>query len=297
MNVAAGDAAAIELTLPHLHHLFGRDIATMLVVVDPRPPSGRIAAQHLEPPSMEALNDALSRVAGTGVPLRRVDVDYGRASRRAVSRRYFGGARSGLRCAGGTPIYAFLFGLHQAQTRYVIHLDSDLVFFGGEESWIRVAIDVLAENKDIYFVNPYLGPPRQDGTPHDIIGGVDASTGLRLSSRFSTRCFCYDQIKADIGFFPMKRSRYPLSRWPLYLARGRELDVALETSVARTLCTRKVWRCDLEPRYGWVIHVADKDAFGRPEIREVIRAVEQGTVPAAQRGQANLQIPFDTRYQ
>jgi hypothetical protein len=47
----------------------------------------------------------------------------------------------------GAPFFAYFYGLATVETRYVLHVDCDLLFGGGSSMWITEAIDLLTEHR------------------------------------------------------------------------------------------------------------------------------------------------------
>lgn len=63
----------------------------------------------------------------------------------------------------GGPYYSYYFGLHSASQPYVFHMDSDILFHGNGEKWLKEATEVLTKDKNVLSVAPIIGPPLKSG--------------------------------------------------------------------------------------------------------------------------------------
>jgi hypothetical protein len=67
-------------------------------------------------------------------------VDYSPESVAAVSDRFFGGRPVPPKNHWGSPFYSYFYGWHSARNDYVFHMDSDLLFGGGSQTWAAEAV-------------------------------------------------------------------------------------------------------------------------------------------------------------
>jgi hypothetical protein len=282
MNVTDIDGTIVSHTIPHILRTHKDTFSRLTIVIDERKRTGRLQAVETKRDVIQTLDEIASVVGSTAINV--VQLDYSRAE--ATMRRWFGNGRVAARCAGGTPLLAFLFGMDQASAAYVLRTDCDMIYFDASPcGWLTDGRRLLDDYPDIYFVNPYLGPP--GGSECNGISAEKGATGLRLSQAFSTRCFLYKRSKLE-SLLPLVRGMHPFPKRLQYRAQGRSGERALEESIAMTLKARDAYRCDLEPSSAIAIHVAHRGRFGEPGFESIVCDVEQGRFPECQAGNHNL---------
>jgi hypothetical protein len=84
-------------------------------------------------------------------------------TRRAVSKLFFGSNIIPDKAWDGRPFYPYFYGLFVAKADYIMHMDGDMMFGGGSQTWISEAIDLLKARPDILFSGPLPGPPHPAG--------------------------------------------------------------------------------------------------------------------------------------
>jgi hypothetical protein len=282
MNVTDIDGVIVSHTIPHLLRVHKDMICRLTVVLDERKRTGRLQAAETKHDVVRTLDEIASVVSSTAINV--VRLDYSQA--KATMRRWFGDERVAARCAGGTPLLAFLFGMDQASAEYVLRTDCDMTYCDASPcGWLTDGRRLLDDYPDIYFVNPYLGPPGGSGASG--FTAVKGETGLRLSRTFSTRCFLYKRSKLE-RLLPLVRARHHFPKRVQYRIQGRSGERALEQSIAMTLKASGMYRCDLEASSAIAIHVARRARFAEPGFESIVWDVEHGRFPECQAGNHNL---------
>jgi hypothetical protein len=282
MNVTDIDGTIVSHTIPHMLRTHKDAIFRLTVVIDERKRTGRLQAAETKHDVVRTLDEIAATAGSTAINV--VRLDYSQAKETML--RWFGNERVAARCAGGTPLLAFLFGMDQASAEYVLRTDCDMVYYDASAcGWLTDGRRLLDDYPDIYFVNPHLGPPGGSGS--NGITAEKGEAGLRLSHAFSTRCFLYKRSKLE-NWRPLVRAMHPLPKRVQYFAQGRSGDRALEQSIAATLKARGTYRCDLEPSSAIAIHVAYRRRFAEPGFESIVRDVEHGHFPECQAGDHNL---------
>jgi hypothetical protein len=288
MNVTVGDVPILEHTIPHILSSHKIEFAEVIVVVDELKAQGRILEQSRQY-SLADLFSSLEAIRERGYEFRQISVDYGIAAVRQTFYEWFGNARVGFRCAGGTPIYAFLYGLDQSYNDFRLHLDCDMLIYDPRpQSWVEEAVRVIEENDRILFVNQGWGPCCSDCAPLERKTAFDMDTGQRVAQTFSTRCFLFSMSKLRKQFLPMKAAQHPFPKTVYYRAQGRSPFVPLEQMIAHRLDITGMFRCELDRSWGYSLHAWDKQVFNHSRIGEVIRRIQDGRTPNAHCGQYNL---------
>lgn len=289
VNVGPRDHIVAARTLPHLIRTHKVEFEEICVVLDRKSTSGRLAGEPA-PDSGALFQETLDSLPpATKV----IEVDRSRARRATINSRWFGRSSVSDRCAGGTPIYPFVFGLDAATSRYRLHMDCDMLIHDpGPESWIQRAIGVLEEHVDILSVNQMMGPGSDTTEAPQFFAGVHRDRGLRLSQRFTSRCFFYDHQRLS-ATLPMQPRTHDWKKRLFYVLAGRGPYTAFEQMVEMHLHRTRSYRCDLDPGHGFSIHGWNKQFFQDPAIAETISAIEDGLFPPEQRGLIDLTRPWN----
>jgi hypothetical protein len=292
MNTSPADAQLVGHVLPHLVRTHKLSFHEIIVIVDESTPTGRVAQSSAQ--SLSELRQALRVIRGSGIQFKEVLLDTSASARRAIFGKWFGSDDVALRCASGTPIYAFLFGIEQASAPFRLHVDSDMLFFDpGPVSWVARATDILATHPEVAFVTQMMGPANLDRLDHEYLAPMNKAYGLRLAQNFSTRCFLYNDPKLTSQLLPIKPLRYSFPR-SLYYAWTRGCSVKpLEQMIAHGLQKRGLYRCDLDSECGFTLHGWNKKFFAESGIERVISDIEAGRIPSSQRGAINLLHVWD----
>src|SRR5262249_19605074 len=104
----------------------------------------------------------------------------------------------------GGPFYSYFSGFSYARNDYIFHLDSDMMFGGGSQSWIAEAEKLLEARPDGMVCNPHPGPPTPDGSlrSHALIPEPYTSLAFR-AREFSTRVAFFDRRRLISHLVPL----------------------------------------------------------------------------------------------
>ena len=289
INLAPSDAAHAEYTIPHKLRLWTGQVDEVLLVVDLHRSSGRYADKWLE--RLPRLRKFLAEVCASDLRVRVVETDYSRATASALAQTYFGGRPLPAKDWMGAPIYAYIYGLHAATTRYVLHTDSDMLFGGGSQTWITEAIQVLQSHPEVIACNPLPGPPTADGSLRSQSLERDPSAPFTYrSGRVSTRLFLLDRdrLHERIPVIPLVQpSRMRRAQaW----VEGNPPYVPLEDMLSRGMEESGSVRVDfLGAAPGmWSLHPAWRSAHFYESLPALIHQIEEGDIPEGQRGHHDL---------
>lgn len=294
VNITPGEGAIVRRTLPHMLATHKAPFDEVVVVVDRTPRTRRLA--ELLPASSDVDNaESFDHLKNEVPDLRLLDVDYSRSLHERLARKWFGRSRMPVRCAGGTPIYAFIFGLEAARCRYRVHSDCDMLIFDpGPVSWLEGAAEVLRTHDDVLFVSQIYGPSRAAGPDTRAQASDGASPGRRVDPfPFSTGCFLYDEEKLWSAIGRLRIVKHTLYKQPIYALQGRSASHALEDLIAFRLAATGYSRFQLDERFGFKLHAWDKAFFNHPDMASTIQSVERGEVPNWQIGDQNLVRPWN----
>lgn len=266
-NVCAADSVRIRHTLPSWLRSFP-EVDEFVVVVDERPPSGRIARLHRGHGDMTALNLELNAICAQDPRVKVVRLAH--ADGDAALAKWFGPRSLGqypfffpprpIRCQAGTPILAFICAVEVATGSTVLRTDCDMLF--SNNGWLKEA-EQLLENG-----NADLIEPRRVGEPGNIF-------------EFSTRAFVLN--KRHFGQrLPISASILDPARFFHRLARGRPPWLPLEQMIQRARTRGRLKVTMLPAELGSSMHVATHQQASLPWFDKVPPLVEGGQFPEEQ---------------
>ncbi len=286
INLSPGDWRHASSILPHQMRAWQAQVAEVLLVIDLHRSSGRFAA------GWEEGRDKILTLARSIKGARVETVDYGEAARARVSSEFFGDAAIPEKDFRGGPYYAYFFGLNAASCDFVFHVDSDIFFGGGSQTWIAEATGFYSSHPDVLVMAPLPGPPAGDGRLKQL-RGIPEKDSLH-SYRFeemSTRLFLLDRgrFRSAVGALdptppPSLRSRIKA------LVEGNPPADLPEHLFTRKMRERSLVRRDfLGNAPGmWSLHPPYRCADFYGKLPDLISRIEAGNVPDAQRGDHDI---------
>lgn len=261
-NACAGDAARLRIVIPSWQRTFGDRFDELVIVLDTRPPSGRIADLHgpLSPDALEEVREALHALASGDSRIRTDELDDDALG--TTARRWFT-TGTPLRCQAGTPILAFARAFDAAKEgRVVLRADCDMVFY--DAGWLEEAVRQL-ESEHLDLAEPSHLEERPDPT-----------------YAVSTRVLLLDNRQFGSRHLPMRPHRLDalrrLHRWrhrrPPWLALEQMLSIEVEAGRMR----HHVMPGEL----GYSMHIATRADATRPDLPGIVLAFERGEIPPEQ---------------
>jgi hypothetical protein len=292
ISVAPTDLPHAVHTLPHQLRQWSGQVQEILFTFDLHRTTrgGRFGEgwEERRAPMLELLEDLCRQHAGARV----VTVDYTPEVVGEVARNFTGGSTIPPKDTKGAPIYPYFFGLHVARNELVLHLDSDLMFGGASQTWVAEATDLLANEPDVLVCDPLPGPPAPDNElrTQSAPRFEHGSLAFRFST-LSSRLFLVDRMRMRERLCPLEL-RGPIRPSSHVKARlhGNPPYGAAEATISEAMAAAGLYRVDLlgAPPGMWSLHPPYRsDAFYR-ELPRLIERVEAGNVPAAQRGDYEL---------
>jgi hypothetical protein len=296
ITVAPVDLPHVIHILPHQLRQWAGQVDDIQFTLDLHTSRGRFGeAAHERRALLEAL---LAELCASYTDAHVCIVDYSPASVAAVGERFFGGRTVPSKAHWGAPFYSYFFGWQAARHDHVFHMDSDMLFGGGSQTWVDEAVRLLAERPDVLMCSPLPGPPTTDGElpPHIRAGhtpdrgrGPEREPHHSLAYRFSggsSRLFLFDrsQFTERLGPLPLEHPRLRshlralVERQPPY------------ESPERTI-TKQMLRCGLsrvdllgaQPGM-WSLHPPLRSETFYRELPRLISRIEAEDVPDQQRG-------------
>jgi hypothetical protein len=286
ISLAPSDYRHACVLLPHQMRAWRGQVAEVLLTVDFHRSPGRFSARWEE--GKEQIVPLARSIAGARVEI----VDHSDAAMRRVSEAFFGGRRVPAKDFRGGPYYAYFFGLTEARHDHVLHADSDMFFGGASTTWLQEAVDDLAAHPEVLLAAPLPGPPAPDA--HVRSPGAAPEPDTPHAYRFdtmTTRLFLLDRRKFHSAIGALQSRRPPALRNTIKaLVEGNppeDLPEHLFTAAMRAHGLVRREFLGREPGR-WSLHPPYRCADFYAKLPELVRRVEAGDIPAAQRGDHDL---------
>ena len=292
INVAPVDLPHATHILPHQLRQWGGQVQEVLFTFDlHRTARGGHFGEGWDErraPMRELLDDLCRDRPGARI----AEIDYSPEKMAEIAAVYTAGSPIPAKDTKGAPFYPYFYGLHEARSELVLHLDSDLMFGGASQSWIEEARKLLAENPDVLTCSPLPGPPTADAT-------LRRQTAPRFEHRspayrfktLSTRLFLIDRQRLRARLLPL-RLRGPARAISSAKARlhGNPPYRAAELVLSEAMADAGVYRVDFlgAPPGMWSVHPPYRSDEFYSQLPRLIERIEAGEIPDAQRGDYEL---------
>jgi hypothetical protein len=192
-------------------------------------------------------------------------ISWEATSQHNIYEKYFGDAGGYQRCRDGTAVYQYLFAVDQCCGDYVLHVDSDMLFYSHPQScWIDEGIALL--ERDATVATVIVGHPLVAKNRFEWL----LNRPFRWSSRwrrdhsFSTRCFLWNRHDIERNLLPLI---------------PRTAGERLEETVANTLRLRGLVRSTRDGDRSWMIHPLPHDDLYLDCLDDLIWGAENGIFP------------------
>ena len=287
---ARSDTLFIANILPHLIKLLEKADCKISLMLDTRDPSG-VLASTLEQSSLFEITTKIENIQNK-LNFDFLTTSYDLRSIRSKNRLQFNFPFKETHCFRGYPIYGSFKQFIDTESKYILHLDCDMIFYEAPSfSWVQEGIRIMEENEDVLCVLPRGGPPTKDGslhqgtTPYE----VDEKRGIYLFKNFTSRHYLIHRERF-LSLLPLK---------PLWLSWREPIKSRLlgngkmlcwETMVEHALEKSDLWRADLMTDQAWSLHPGDRSAEFYQLLPQIIDSVNRNEFPEEQRGQFDLRI-------
>ena len=282
---------AVEI-IPHQLRQWGGQVREVLFTFDLHRTAhgGRFADGWEE--RRGPMGELLEELCASHPGARMAEVDYSPEKVREVAGAFTGDTTMPAKNTNGAPIYPYFFGLQEARNDLILHLDSDVMFGGGSQTWIEEACDLLAQNPDVLASNPLPGPPTADGSlRREPAPRFEHSSRAYRFGTLSSRLFFTDRRRLRERLFPL-RLLGPIRLISGVKARlhGNPPFRAPEMSISAAMADTGLYRVDfLGAAPGmWSLHPPYRSEEFYLELPRLIERIENGDVPDAQRGDYEL---------
>jgi hypothetical protein len=260
-NVSFADFNMIKYTLPNWLRVFDQRLDELIVVVDPQKPTGRLAGQYNKYAELQQLMDSVESISKLDCRIRVEFLNDINKINQFLGKWFFKGYP--YRCQSGTPISAFIYAVEECKTDFILRCDCDMLFF--ENGFLDEAIDRFQKKTFDILEPPLLGFDENWNTP--------ASLGAFMIFKYNFTSNCLPMKAHKLDYF--RRIHRTLKSRPVYLN--------LEEMVTIEKNENRIRHCRLDQSLGFSLHLINRDDVLLPNFENIIKHVEQGIVPDAQR--------------
>ncbi|MEQ6341744.1 MAG: glycosyltransferase family 2 protein [Gammaproteobacteria bacterium] len=270
VNVCNSDAPFLEPTLRHMMPALNFPFDERLVAYDPGKQEGKYT--HRIQGAQGEIEQILQRLLDDNV-IDRVDViPWNEVEQTRILYKYFGSEQIDLKDFSGAPIYQYLYALDRCKGDYVLHTDSDMLFYRSVNgSWITDAIELFQRESRVIVTTPRGGPPQAKNWLEKLTGRSfepTLKTQWRRADFTSTRYFLMDMAKFRACL-------------PLIQAKPGE---PLENSLTHTFKEKGFERWNLAAYTYWAIHPWRHDENYIRYLTDLIWAIENNVYPFRRTG-------------
>lgn len=300
INLHPSDVRHAVWTLDHQLDTWSSQVERTVLTVDTRPSRSGRYRDALYDDNRRKLFHHLEALAARRSGVEIVEVDYSPRAMDAARQRYF--PRSDAypqKAFDGGPFHVYFHGLMAADADYVVHMDSDMLFGGGSQSWLDEAFEWFDKVPEALFAGPLPGPPRHDGALGGLHGSLPGTRPLpapkRLAAPYpayrfhsvSTRIFVFNQKRFDTmsGGFDILRPDLR-RRLRARLFHQSPSTMPAEEAMTNTLLARELCRVDfLGSGLGlYSLHPPYRSERFYRELPGLIARIVTGDIPEGQRG-------------
>lgn len=286
ISLAPTDLPHARFIVPHQLRVWAGQVDEILLTLDLHRSRGRFSAAWAE--RLPGMRRLLAELCAEYPHARVSEVDYSEEARRQLAEAFFGGAQVPEKDWNGGPFYSYFYGVHSAAHQYVLHMDSDMFFGGGSQTWIAEAVSLLQARAEALACNPLPGPPTGDGSLRSQTLAPFPHTSPAFSaSQLSSRIFLLDRVRFHqaLPVVPLLPAPSALRSWQARLD-GNPPYALPEEIITRLMTERHLLRIDfLGAAPGmWSLHPPYRTAEFYERLPEFIARIEAGDVPEGQRG-------------
>jgi len=287
---ARSDAKFIKITLPYLIKLLEKAACKITLILDTRDPTG-VLGSTLSHSNMSEIKSKIENIRSK-LNFEFLSTSYDLKSIHSKNRLQFNYPYRETHCFRGYPIYWSFKQFLDTDSKYILHLDCDMIFYEDPTfSWIQEGIRIMEASEDILCVLPRGGPPSKDGslnqgtTPYQ----VDEKRGLYLFKNFTSRHYLIHRERF-LSLLPLK-PKWLSWREPIksrLFGNGKML--CWEAIVEHALEKSDMWRADLMTDQAWSLHPGDRSAEFYQLLPQIINSVNRNEFPEEQRGHFDLRL-------
>ena len=289
INLAPTDLPHLIHILPHQCRQFEAQVDEILLTLDLHQSRGRFGAAWKE--RFPGFIDFVEKQSVVHPKMRIHEVDYSSSTVAAVSERFFGGELIPPKDWNGGPFYSYFSGLANARHDHILHMDSDMMFGGGSQTWVAEAKELMEGRPEVMACNPHPGPPTPDGRLRSQSLTPEHHTSIAFrADGISTRVAFLDRRRLIAHLAPLPLLQPPIfRRWQARLEGNFPymLPEAILSFSMRRVGFLRIDFLGQEPGL-WSIHPPYRNPVFYERLPLLIEDIEQGELPDGQLGHHDM---------
>ena len=275
-NVCVADVEFAEQTIRHMIRSLNYPFKEKHIVID----TGALSGKYLARPAgqVERLRERMNVLLEDGTVDALFEIPWDESTEVLIRNHYLKNTQGSLRDRDGAPIFQYLYALYQCSGDYILHADSDMLFFSGsrQRHWIDEAIDLMESRPEVVSATQVNGPPRAENVLERLLKRKLPPMRKREWAKpriISTRCFLMHAQRLHDGLIPLMEGE---SGQPLE-------DMFSFTAEQRGFTWLSL--CSDDPRDPWWLHPMRRDDTFAKNVDTIIRMVEAGAYPIKRWGE------------
>ena len=293
INLSAGDATYGYHTVKALAQAHRKAVKDIVIVIDSiKAPYATFydhSKRYSEPQYSEnirLITEAVYKLKDEGLADKIIELKTGDPAIKKLASQFFKNRLKETHDFRGAPITAYMVGLANCDTKYVVRYDGDIILhqLPGTD-WILEGIKSLEVEKDIIAVSPCPSPQKSIDT------AGEKYTDIHW---FSTRCLLLNK-----DLFMQQRPLIDIKYWPELTARRilkRTYPPAFESIITKSLKSKLFKTRYLVQEDAWFIHPEDKGQLFLELLPGIIEQVKAGKFPSVQAGNETVDLPAWENY-
>ncbi len=293
INLSAGDATYGYHTVKALAEAHREAVKDIVIVIDsikaPFTTFYDHAKRYAEPQYSEnirLITEAVYKLKDEGLTDKIIELKTGDPAIKKLAAQFFKNRLKETHDFRGAPITAYMVGLANCDTKYVVRYDGDIILhqLPGTD-WILEGIKSLETEKDIIAVSPCPAPQKNI----DLAG--EKFTDIHW---FSTRCLLLNK-----ELFIQQRPLIDIKYWPELTARRifkKTYPPAFESTITKSLKSKLFKTRYLIREDAWFIHPENKGQLFLELLPDIIKNVKAGKFPPSQAGNETVDLPAWENY-
>lgn len=282
INLAPNDYRHAALLLRHQLETLAAQVTEVVLVLDTHRSKGRFGHNWSE--NLLHIRRLIHDICEQYPKVRFAEVDYSDSTRRKVAACFFGNRYIPRKDYRGGPFYAYFYGLYISRYNFVFHLDSDMFLGGTSNTWIDEALSLFDQNNDMLVCSPLPGPPHPGNLLRNQPDARATGPYTFEFSGMSTRIFMINK-----HFFEHHKLRLTVPSGANILRAGIKGNPPYslpEQLLSAYMRRQGLKRIDfLGTGKGlWSLHPPYRNRCFFENLPALIRQIEDGDVPMAQRG-------------
>ncbi len=294
INTAPVDYRFLPQILKHQLKIFGNSCEEILLTIETQQSKKTRWRSNQWDENLQKIYELVEELQLIYPHLKPNPVDYSYQTRKKVS-RYFLSSPNKLvpfKDFRGGPYYSYYYGIYSSSKKYVLHMDSDILYHGDGDSWLSEALSIIKTDRSALLVAPLIGPPVLEGKNMPIvhkkrynpISNYDKVKNGYVYKDMSTRVFLVAKARLK-NFCPITYPNFDqiMKSW---IRKTSPYDTP-EKSISDAMQKEGIYRIDFlgEGKGLWSIHSDfshDQDFLKK--LDHIINKIEEGFFTESQRG-------------